>query len=65
MLIVNGKEMEWKEGMTVADVITKLDPAIPFVFARVNGKVISKDEHEGYVLEDGSQVEIVSVIAGG
>jgi sulfur carrier protein len=65
MLTVNGKDMEWHEGMTISEVIDRLDPSIPMVFVRVDGKIISRKEYESFRLEDESRVDVVTVISGG
>ena len=65
MIIVNGKEMAWKPGLTVDDILKKIENKFPIVVVKVNGKHISKKDYESYEVPDNSEVYIIEIIAGG
>ena len=67
MLLVNGKQMEWKEGVTFPEILKFLGYTIskPRVILRVDGKTIPKDEREGLTFSDGSDVHVINTLCGG
>ncbi|MDR1020402.1 MAG: sulfur carrier protein ThiS [Synergistaceae bacterium] len=68
MITVNDNPTEWKEGMTVQDVLDLQEEKVfnALVTVWVNGDPISR--HRDYLarpVEDGSVIEIISMITGG
>ena len=55
------KEVEWKEGMTVRDILKEAGFNTESAIARVNGRIALEDER----VEDGAQVEVIPVVSGG
>ncbi|WP_048811114.1 MULTISPECIES: MoaD/ThiS family protein [Thermococcus] len=55
------KEVEWKRGMKVADVLREVGFNTESAIARVNGKVVLEDDPVG----DGDYVEVIPVVSGG
>ncbi len=63
---VNDKfEVEWQPGMTIQDLIRKLNFTFPMLVVTVNGKVVMKDQWDTYEVKDGDMVRILHMIAGG
>ena len=65
MISVDGKNFPWQEGMTVADLIKKLEDQYHYVVVRVNNKYISKPNFEKTLIPDNAQVYLMPMIAGG
>ncbi len=55
------KEMEWKKGMKVADVLHKMGFNTESAIAKLNGRVALEDEN----VKDGDYVEVIPVVSGG
>ena len=55
------KEVEWRKGMTVADLLREVGFNTESAIARINGRVVLEDEK----IEDGIEVEVMPVVSGG
>jgi len=55
------KELEWKKGMLVKDVLREVGFNTESAIAKVNGKVALEDEP----VNDGDYVEVIPVVSGG
>ncbi|WP_297418417.1 MoaD/ThiS family protein [Thermococcus sp.] len=55
------KELEWRKGLTVADVLREVGFNTESAIARINGRVVLEDER----IEDGTPVEVIPVVSGG
>ncbi|ASJ01015.1 MoaD/ThiS family protein [Thermococcus gorgonarius] len=55
------REIEWKKGMLVKDVLREIGFNTESAIARVNGRVALEDE----AVEDGANVEVIPVVSGG
>lgn len=67
MITVNGKPMEWKEGLTFPEIYTFLGYTIksPKVLTKVNGDIVQRSQREGYNIPDGADIEVVNILCGG
>lgn len=65
MVKAGDKELAWREGMTVSDVLRQMDDDYPYAVARVNGRLVSRPDFSRAVLPDGSEVFLLPLIAGG
>ena len=65
MIRVSGKEIPWREGMTVSDLLRELDDPYPYAVVRVNGRVISRPSYDTFVIPDEAEVLPIQMIAGG
>jgi sulfur carrier protein len=65
MVMVNGREMEWREGMTVADLIKEMDDACSCAAVRVGGKIITRPNFHTAPVPDNTDVHLLHLIAGG
>jgi len=65
MITVNGLELAWEEGMTVADLLDKMNYTFPKIVVRVNGKVIKQQHWHVYLIPDQADVQAHHLIAGG
>jgi len=55
------KEVEWRKGMKVADVLRAVGFNTESAIARIDGRVVLEDEK----VEDGVTVEVIPVVSGG
>jgi sulfur carrier protein len=64
-LSVNGEERSFPQGLTVAELVRRLEIAGPEVAVEVNRSIVPRSAHAERRLEDGDQVEIVTFVGGG
>ena len=55
------KEIEWKRGMTIADILREVGFNTESAIAKLNGRVALEDER----VNDGDYVEVIPVVSGG
>ena len=67
MLKVNGKDIEWKEGITFSEIYRLIGYSIsnPRVIIRVNGETVPKSARKTFLIPDASEIEIVNTLCGG
>jgi sulfur carrier protein ThiS len=67
MIRVDGKEIAWREGMTVSGLLEELasGEAASCPVVRMNGKYISRPFFENTSVPDGAEVFLIPMIAGG
>jgi thiamine biosynthesis protein ThiS len=65
VITVNGEEMAWREGLTVEEILIRLDDDFSIVVVKVNGKPVLKKEYPTFEVPDGAEVNTVEIIAGG
>jgi len=58
-------EIEWRESLTVADVLAIMHYTYPHIFVRVNGELVAEDDYSWYVIPDGADVKVIHLMAGG
>lgn len=63
--MVNGEKHDWYHGMTVADLLKKLEDAGHCAVVRINDKHISRPYFEKTRIPDNSAVFLMPMIAGG
>jgi sulfur carrier protein len=64
-LIVNGQTRQLADSATVADLLADLGKAHTPAAVEVNRQVVPRRRHAEHVLEDGDQVEVVTLVGGG
>ncbi|ACJ15713.1 sulfur carrier protein ThiS [Thermococcus onnurineus NA1] len=55
------KELEWRKGMKIADVLREVGFNTESAIAKLNGRVALEDEN----VKDGDYVEVIPVVSGG
>jgi sulfur carrier protein len=64
--INNGKfEIEWEERMTVDLLLDRCNFTFDMIVVKVNGKVIPRDDYKTYKIQDGDEVGVLHLVAGG
>lgn len=62
---VNGKDIELKRGMTLAEFLAEHNYRAEVVAVERNGQIVQRTEFGAAVLTDGDELEIVSFVGGG
>lgn len=65
MIIVNGKKYNEYDGVTLEEVILKLEYDKSKIAIELNGDIISRDKYQSVEMKDGDQMEVVSFVGGG
>ncbi|MDW7667448.1 MAG: sulfur carrier protein ThiS [Bacillota bacterium] len=65
MILNNEKFKNFKEGMTVEDVIEYKDFNRNLIIVKINGKLIDKNDYNRRKLKQDDKVEIHYLLAGG
>lgn len=65
MISVNGRKLEWEDGMTVKTVLARMNYTFPMIIIRVNGELVDKKDWPTYPVPDGATVSALHQIAGG
>ena len=65
MIMVNNREAEWFEGLTVRGVMEMHKYTSPKIVVKVNGDLVRKEEWATFVINDGDDVKVIHLIGGG
>ena len=65
MVRVDGRELGWHEGMTVADLLRELADTYPYAVVRIDGRVITAPDFDTAPVPDNAEISLVHLIAGG
>lgn len=66
MIEVNNKEkLDWFEGMTVQDVLDKMEYIYPRITVSVNGQLVQKEDYATYEVPDNASVNVFHLAHGG
>ncbi|MFW5879042.1 MAG: MoaD/ThiS family protein [Myxococcota bacterium] len=65
MIRIGEKEIPWREGITIADVLEEAADAYPYPVVRVNEKAVSRRDFERTTVPDGAELFPIAMIAGG
>lgn len=65
MILLNGRESEWQEGLTVAKLLQIKKYTYPRIVVSLNNKVIPSEEYAATTIKDGDDVRVIHLMAGG
>lgn len=65
MILINGKEHEWKGHLTVQEILDMKKYTFPKIIVKVNGKLIPKQEYANVLINDGDEIQVIHLLAGG
>ncbi|HYF83570.1 MAG TPA: sulfur carrier protein ThiS [Clostridia bacterium] len=65
MIHVNGKELQWEEGMTVTEMLKRKTYTYHKIVVKINDVVIPNEQFETTVIHDGDDVKAIHLLAGG
>lgn len=64
MIKLNGRDYPWKEG-TVKQLLEIKRFIYPRIIVKVNDEVISPEDYENTQINDGDDVKVIHLLAGG
>lgn len=66
MIKVNKKEtVEWREGMTVQDVLDIMGYIYPQITVTVNDRLVQREDYHTHEIPDGADVNVFHLAHGG
>jgi sulfur carrier protein len=66
MITVNGDRLEWREGLTVQDILDEKKFTFRMIAVWINGEVVpNRDDYANTPVPDGGEVEVIHMISGG
>jgi thiamine biosynthesis protein ThiS len=66
MLTINKRDkVEWKEGMTVRDVLTAMGYSYVLITVTVNGTLVPKEDYDAHPVPDDAEISIFHLAHGG
>lgn len=64
-MIINGKNIDLSEGITISEMLAKLNLDKEKVVVEVNHEIVKKENYSSRVLNQEDKIEIVSFVGGG
>jgi thiamine biosynthesis protein ThiS len=65
MVKINGVHMDWREGMTVADLLSELGEEHHCPVIRMGHKIVTGPHFEKTTVPDGTELHLLHLVAGG
>ncbi len=65
MITVNGEPLEYRNGMTVADILKAKNYIFRMLAISVNGTVVPRGDYAKTIVPDGATVQVIHMISGG
>ena len=66
MIKVNGEDMEWREGMTVQDILDERNYTFRMISVWINGSPVQRrEDYPVTPVPDSSDVQVIHMISGG
>jgi sulfur carrier protein len=65
VITVNGDKMEFREGMTVQDILDARNFIFRMLAVSVNGEVVARKDYKTTTVPDGADVQVIHMISGG
>lgn len=66
MILINDRDkIDWFEGMTVKDILNKMEYSYVMITVTVNGIVVSDKDYETYTVPDNADVKLIHLCHGG
>jgi sulfur carrier protein len=62
---VNGRPAEWHAGLTIRDIMEAQGYTAPRIIVKVNGELVRQEQWDSYLVQDGDDVRVLHMIAGG
>ena len=66
MIRVNNRdEIEWEEGLTVADLLERFRYTFAHIIVKINEEIIPREDYPTRTIPDGADVRVIHLMAGG
>jgi len=64
-ITVNGNIIDWKEGMTVRDVLNAMKYTFYLLIVEVNGVIVKRGDYETSIVPRGADISVIHLMSGG
>ena len=65
MIKVNTDDHPWQPGMTVRNLLDEKVFTFRHIIVRVNSEYVPEEDYENYVIQDGDDIIVLHLMAGG
>ena len=65
MIMVNGSPLEWRDGMTVRDILDAKKYTFPMLIVNIGEMYIPKELYATAEVPDGADVKVIHMLSGG
>ena len=65
MIKIGDREITWREGLTVQDVLNEIGDPYHYSVAKINGQMISFPNFENSSIPDNAEIFLIPLISGG
>jgi thiamine biosynthesis protein ThiS len=65
MIVVNGTQIDWREGMTIADLLNELGDEHHCPVVRVGQQLVTRPHFHTTAVPDGTEMHLLHLVAGG
>lgn len=65
MIQVADHTIEWREGMTISDLLGEIDDPYPYAVVRINKTYVSRPNFDRTTIPDDAEVYLIPMVAGG
>lgn len=62
---LNNRDFPWEEGLTIEKIMEIKKYSFPKIIVKVNGRHIEKEDYASTLINDGDNVEMIHLLAGG
>ena len=64
MIKVADHTVDWREGMTVSDLLTEIDDPYLYAVVRINQTYVSRPNFDKTIVPDDAEVYLIPMVAG-
>jgi len=64
-ITVNGRVIEWEDGMTVKRVLEVMNYTFRMLVIKVDDRIVKKDDYASFPIPAGADVKVIHMVAGG
>lgn len=62
---VNQETIDWEENLTIVRVLKIMNYTFKMIVVKVNGELVKKEDYDTKIIQEGAEVQIIHLIAGG
>jgi len=65
MIKVADHPIDWREGMTISDLLIEINDPHPYAVVRINQSYVSRPNFDKTTIPDDAEVYLIPMVAGG
>lgn len=65
MIKIADHTIEWREGMTISDLLGEIDDPYPYAVVRINKSFVSRPNFDRTTIPDDAEIFLIPLVAGG